>query len=1328
MDRADDVDRGLPRVDPVALAGLDALPNASVLVFDTELRYILVRGGALAQHGFSAAEFEGRLVADGLGAKRWAFYEPLYRAALSGETRMVEVRSLDQRRWYSIDVGPVRSDTGDVIGGASFATDVTERKHVQQRLIERTDELGAQKEQLIASEELFRGVFEHSPIGMVLHSSDATIVRANVAFARMLGYETPEELTGVSLSSLAHSEELARDREGFAAMLEDDMPGVSEKRFVRRDGGVVHVRMGSTVAQDALGSPIVYLSQVEDLTERRSAVASLLERERLHRAVAELGRDAVGQPYTVLIERAVAMVARALGLEFATVLELRDDGRLAFSAAVGFACDVIGTSVDAGRGSQAGYTLDAGKPVVAGDLAAETRFRPAALLTELGVVSSVTAPIIPGEHASGVIGAHTTRRRTFSQNEIYFLESVANLLGVSHQRTDVEDELARMSALLDRAQELSKVGGWQYEAATGRIDWTDEVYRIYGRDRTYDPNDLAQNIAAYDAESAPIVEAAFRRAVVDGEPYDLELGLVRAGGERIRVRTVGQPVSEDGRVVRIIGAIADITEREAVESERARLAAIVDCSQDAIIGKDRDGMITVWNSGAHRLYGYLASEAIGKPVSLLVPVERGGEDFAILGRALAGERVEAYQTERVCKDGSVVNVSLSVSALRDSAGHVIGASSIARDVTSAVRAQEQIAMQAQLLDEVDAAVTLTDSEGQIRYWSRGAQQLFGYTAAEAVGRKTSELMKVKGDTPELLAFRRNAQLGTAIAAELDARDKSGRVFPVYVRHRSVALRVGGTASRGVISVGVDISASRVAELALRRHAAGQEEIADLGRLALTGAPLAELFDCAVGAAWRVLCADSAWLIERSPDGSEPLLAAQVGWPDLMSGERLAGEWPSLSVYTAESRASVVVEDWAQERRLMRSSRRLARGVRSSVGVLVGASDEPFGVLEVQYTEPSAVPPDCLPFLYGLANVLNEAVDRRNAEEVISEQSRSLGLLTENLRGLVEEKERLIEQIPGVVIVVDLYSDGSGEFVFVSQTCNAILGVTASELLGDSARFASYVHPEDRQPLRDSVRQPAASGVDPLPFEFRFGRSDGREVWLNGISALVHAEPEFQRVQTVLFDVTTAKDAEAARERLELDLRLAQKLEAVGQLAAGVAHEINTPVQFIGNSVAFLKRASDKLLTLNSVYYDLLHSDAANRSRGAPPPRRPRRGTGRSGLPERADPASARPRARRDRACVLDRAGDARLRPPVDRASTGRCQRRDSDHADCGEERIQVRRRRRAGVGRSAARDGQLRRSQPGVPQPDRQRQPRDRSSSTRHRAARQDHGANPSPQ
>jgi PAS domain S-box-containing protein len=131
----------------------------------------------------------------------------------------------------------------------------------------------------------------------------------------------------------------------------------------------------------------------------------------------------------------------------------------------------------------------------------------------------------------------------------------------------------------------------------------------------------------------------------------------------------------------------DITARKQSDAERARLAAIVESSEDAIFSENLNGVITSWNAGAERLYGYPAQEAIGRPVTLIIPRNRIDEGFTILERIRRGDRVKNYETVRRCNDGSLLDVSLTVSPILDSHGEITGASKIARDITERKRAE-----------------------------------------------------------------------------------------------------------------------------------------------------------------------------------------------------------------------------------------------------------------------------------------------------------------------------------------------------------------------------------------------------------------------------------------------------------------------------------------------------------------------------------------------------------------------------------------------------------------------------------------------------------------
>jgi PAS domain S-box-containing protein len=181
------------------------------------------------------------------------------------------------------------------------------------------------------------------------------------------------------------------------------------------------------------------------------------------------------------------------------------------------------------------------------------------------------------------------------------------------------------------------------------------------------------------------------RQTIEGRKISplVEQRLVRLDGEVIDINVTGIPTSYQGRPAAQV-IIRDITERTRAEAARARLAAIVESSEDAIIGKTLDGVITNWNRGAEKIYGYRAEEALGRHVSLHVPRERRGEVAEILETVRQGRSISLHETVRVKKDGEPIHVSLTVSPIRDAAGNITGASAIARDITERKLAAEAL--------------------------------------------------------------------------------------------------------------------------------------------------------------------------------------------------------------------------------------------------------------------------------------------------------------------------------------------------------------------------------------------------------------------------------------------------------------------------------------------------------------------------------------------------------------------------------------------------------------------------------------------------------------
>jgi PAS domain S-box-containing protein len=169
----------------------------------------------------------------------------------------------------------------------------------------------------------------------------------------------------------------------------------------------------------------------------------------------------------------------------------------------------------------------------------------------------------------------------------------------------------------------------------------------------------------------------------------IELLALRADGSEFPVELAIDRVPVDGPPL-FTGWARDITERKRLQEALSQSAAIVEFSDDAIIGKTLEGIITSWNAGAERLYGYTAAEVVGRPISLLAPPDRRDEVPEILARLQQGERVDHSETVRVRKDGGRLHISLTVSPIKDTTGKIIGASTIARDITERKRAEEEI--------------------------------------------------------------------------------------------------------------------------------------------------------------------------------------------------------------------------------------------------------------------------------------------------------------------------------------------------------------------------------------------------------------------------------------------------------------------------------------------------------------------------------------------------------------------------------------------------------------------------------------------------------------
>src|SRR5664280_862399 len=301
---------------------------------------------------------------------------------------------------------------------------------------------------------------------------------------------------------------------------------------------------------------------------------------------------------------------------------------------------------------------------------------------------------------------------------------------------------------------------------------------------------------------------------------DVELSGRHRDGSEFPIN-VSMSSIDTGDVLLVITAVRDVFQRQQAVKNAGLTAAIVQYSDDAIIGVTLKGTVTSWNPAAERTYGYLRKEIIGKSLSLLVPTERAGEPTDILAKIRAGQQVEHLETTRVRKDGTKVSVSITVAPIRDADGAVVGASTVHRDVTEQMHAFEVAQRMASIVEFSQDAIIGRTLDGIITSWNPAAERMFGYSRKEVVGKSIyltvpqdrvdeaeTVVAKVRAGEPvEELETIRIRKDGTEFPVSLTVspiRDPEGAILGASLICRDVSeLKRAARYARGLIEADPD---------------------------------------------------------------------------------------------------------------------------------------------------------------------------------------------------------------------------------------------------------------------------------------------------------------------------------------------------------------------------------------------------------------------------------------------------------------------------------------------------------------------------------------------
>ena len=606
---------------------------------------------------------------------------------------------------------------------------------------------------------------------------------------------------------------------------------------------------------------------------------------------------------------------------------------------------------------------------------------------------------------------------------------------------------------------------------------------------------------------------------------DLEIIVERPDGERRHVIPAPQILTNiHGKITGAINSLFDITEHKRAEAAAMRLAAVVQSSHDAVAAKTLNGIITDWNQSAERIFGYKPKEIIGESVLTLIPKDRQSEEQEILRRIRRGELLDHYETVRRRKDGQLIDVSLTISPIKGPKGEIVGVSKIARDITNQKQTERRLAEQARLLDLSNDAIIVRDHQGRIVFWNRGAEEMYGFSAKEALGKITHELLQT-AHPENLEKIRKNLVRDNRWSGELVHTGKDGKTINVFSRWRLDRDARGRPAS--ILETNTDVTARKRAEQQQR----ALYQFAQLQHIATN---VGEIHDASLNAILSAMDCDRASILLFDKEK----VMRFVAWRSLSERYRRAVEGHSPWKPDAKRPQPICINDVdiADIPKPLKSAIR-REGIRATAFIPLVSSQKLIGKFMTYYDAPHVFTDDELKLATTIATQLAQAIEHKRDEEALRESEA-------RLRATVEQATAGVARC-----------DTNGRIVFANRTLCKMFGYTESELIGKSV--AEVTHRDDGKETMRLFRRMIQDGK-PFDIETRYVRKDGFVLWADvSASAVRGPNRKAQSAVAVIVDITARKKVEAVLKRSNeaLEEQVNQRTKALSLANAELKSEI-----------------------------------------------------------------------------------------------------------------------------------------------------------------------------